>query len=681
MRNKNRAASSAANHVTARSATNRADTASVTANRTATTGSTNHDASSSTATHGSATTKQFSWKQDTWVKPYLKHYKKALFLALFLGVLTIGFASALMFTAGWLIGGSAEMPYSILLLGTPLLCVRIFGVGKPILQYAERLTSHDWVLHMTSSLRVKLYRAFDSQGIFFHSLYRLGDALGLLAEDIGHIQNLYLRTIFPTVIAWILGIALVIGFGLYTWWMGVLVCLLLVIELLVVPLVSVSVNGARQAKHKALKATFYTEMTDNVLGITDWILSGRHKDYLEHHKTTQTALRELESAGHSFNKKRDLVLQVFFALGACVVFIWAALQFSGQTGGNANWILAFVLGYFPLIDAFAPLSAAATEARAHQDSVERLNKLPIVEDSKNEVIHETIQESEEKAENSQPAKQPPEIVLENVSFSYPGSNRLLLDNLSLRIPAKQKIAVLGKSGTGKSTLASLIRGDLTPTAGTVELRINTSPDQRTTTKEAASPTQQQAIQTCTLGDLAPQYFGVIQQRTYVFNATLRDNLLIGNPNASDDELIQTLHRVGLDTLLNRLPKGLDTIIDEAGLRFSGGERHRVALARVLLQDAPIIILDEPMVGLDPVTENQVLNSIFSVLENKTIIMVTHHLQGVSKMDRVLFIENGHLKLDGHPKQLAETSEYFQNLLALEQTNLLPLLPQEDQCAQ
>ena len=88
-----------------------------------------------------------------------------------------------------------------------------------------------------------------------------------------------------------------------------------------------------------------------------------------------------------------------------------------------------------------------------------------------------------------------------------------------------------------------------------------------------------------------------------------------------------------------------------------------------------------MVGLDPVTENQVLDSIFSVLENKTIIMVTHHLQGVSKMDRVLFIENGHLKLDGHPKQLVETSEYFQNLLALEQTNLLPLLPQEDQCAQ
>ena len=139
----------------------------------------------------------FSWKDDTWVKPYFGRYKKTLFLALFLGVITIGFASALMFTAGWLIGGSAEMPYSILLLGTPLLCVRIFGIGKPVLQYAERLTSHDWVLRMTSSLRVKLYLAFDARGIFFHSLYRLGDALGLLAEDIGQYSKPLLTHHFP----------------------------------------------------------------------------------------------------------------------------------------------------------------------------------------------------------------------------------------------------------------------------------------------------------------------------------------------------------------------------------------------------------------------------------------------------------------------------------------------------
>lgn len=632
----------------------------------------------------------FSWRDDTWVRPYLTRYKKALLLALFLGVLTIGFASALMFTAGWLIGGSAEMPYSILLLGTPLLCVRIFGVGKPVLQYAERLTSHDWVLHMTSNLRVKLYRVFDSQGIFFRSHYRLGDALGLLAEDIGHIQNLYLRTIFPTVIAWILGVCLIAFFGCMTWWMGIIVALLLIVELLLVPLVSVLINGARQARHKALKASIYRKITDNVLGITDWVLSGRRDDYLHHSEQIQHELRNLEHLGHSFDKKRDLILQAFFALGACAVLAWAALAFSGQVGGQANWVLAFALGYFPLIDAFAPLSAAATEARAHRDSIERLNQLPTVEDDEESELE---YESEDGRETNDPvvskATDPttsdntltastaagstssslvPDIVLDHVTFSYPESQRLLLNELSLCIPAKQKAAILGKSGTGKSTLASLIRGDLAPVNGSVTLV-----DRRDQTHVAP-------LETSKLGNAAPKFFGVIQQRTYVFNTTLRDNLLIGNPTATDDMLINALHRVGLDALFRRLPKGLDTIVDEAGLGFSGGERHRIALARVLLQDAPIVILDEPMVGLDPTTEHQVLESVFEVLEDKTIIMITHHLQGISHMDRVLFIQDGRLELDGHPKQLERDNPYFQKLLALDRPTYLPLHPQLDQYA-
>lgn len=667
------------------------------ANATNTTNTTSAISTTNAAKAKAAKTNTFSWKDDSWVKPYLGRYKKTLCLAIFLGVLTIGFAAALMFTAGLLIGQSAEMPYSILLLGTPLLCVRIFGIGKPLLQYAERLTSHDWVLRMTSSLRVKLYDAFESDGIFFHSLHRLGDALGLLAEDIGHIQNLYLRTIFPSVIAWILGLILVIGFGCFTWWMGLLVLGLVLIELVVIPLVSVSVNGARLAKHKSLKSALYTEVTDDVLGITDWILSGRYDDYLAHHKHTQQTLRKLECAGHSFDKKRDLVLQIFFGIGAVVVLFWAATQFGGEIGGNSNWILAFVLGYFPLIDAFAPLSAAATEARSHQDSIERLNKLPQTDKAKQPKIEEYAQgrehvkrqgdtELREPSERKQESQQNEvaeckeqaephayDLIFDKVSFAYPESKRLLINNLSLQIKTGEKIAVLGRSGAGKSTLASLMRGDLTPTAGQVliagrhaltkEDRAKSMPEN--SAHDDNTPDTIELRPTCTLGDSAAEYFGVIQQRTYLFNATLRENLLIGNAEASDELLTETLRRVGLKSLLKRLPKGLDTLVDEAGIGFSGGERHRIALARVLLQDAPIVILDEPMVGLDPVTEQQVLDAIFSTLKDKTVIMITHHLQGVSYMDRVLLLEEGNLRLDGNPEELKETSSYFRSLLALE----------------
>ena len=161
-------------------------------------------------------------------------------------------------------------------------------------------------------------------------------------------------------------------------------------------------------------------------------------------------------------------------------------------------------------------------------------------------------------------------------------------------------------------------------------------------------------------------FGVCQQATYLFNDTLRNNLLIAKPQATDEELERALERVGLKRLLARLPKGLDTLLDEAGLRFSGGERHRVALARILLQDAPIVILDEPTVSLDPRTEHEVLDTMFEVLEGKTVILITHHLQGVSDMDRVLFLENGRIALDGAPEELERSNQHYRALLELEQ---------------
>lgn len=224
--------------------------------------------------------RSFSWKDDRWVLPFLARYKKTLLLALTLGVATILFAVGLMFTSGYLIAGSAEMPYSVLLLSTPLLFVRLFGVGKPVLQYFERLTSHDWVLRITSILRKKLYLSFNENGIFFSSAYRLGDALGLVAEDIGHIQNLYLRTVLPAVIAWTSGLALTIVLGCYTWWIGIAFGAVILIELVVVPAVSVSINGIRQERAKQLTRELYAQTTDSLLGIYDWKLSGRRDEYL-----------------------------------------------------------------------------------------------------------------------------------------------------------------------------------------------------------------------------------------------------------------------------------------------------------------------------------------------------------------------------------------------------------------
>lgn len=614
-----------------------------------------------TSVPASAPTSAFAWfiKHDSWVKPYFAYYKKTLFLALLLGTLSIGFAAALMFTAGWLIAGSAEMPYSILLLNLPLLFVRIFGVGKPVIRYAERLTSHNWVFKMTSHLRKRLFEALNTNGVFFKSTHRLGDALGLLAEDIGHIQNLYLRTIFPTVIAWIIGLGLVIGLGCFTWWIALVFLLLVVIEMGVVPYVSALINGARQQQRKHLTTQLYADLTDNIIGISDWISSGREHDFMNRTQDVLDDMRHIERKAHRFDRNRDLILQFVFALGSVAIFAWAAWYFSGSVGGSSNWILAFVLGYFPLIDAVTPLPQAATEASAHFDAIKRMNNIGTTDSKTAESkTHASKSDSKKstgkKTTNSKPSEsktpvstiteiEPPyTIKLDNVSFCYGATP--LIENLSLEIPQGQHLVLLGKSGTGKSTLASLIRGDLVPQHGSVTLG---------------------GLDTRLLKDEAPRWFGVIQQQTYLFNTTLRENLLLGKPEASDQQLIDILDSVGLSALLKRLDHGLDTMVDEAGKQFSGGERHRIALARVLLQDCPIIILDEPTVDLDPKTEKEVLETIFTTLRDKTIIMITHHLMGADYADRILFIQKGSILMDGAPEHLKETNRYYQKLWAFD----------------
>lgn len=572
-----------------------------------------------------------SLKTDTWVKPFLTKYKNVLALALFLGFLTFFCGGALMFNSGFLISRSASIPENILLVYIPIVLTRAFGIGRPVFRYLERLTSHSWVLRMTSNLRLKLYNVVEKDAIFFKQAHRTGDILGLLAEDINHIQNLYLRTIFPTVIAWILYIFLIIGLGYFSVWIALVMLLLLGIVVFVLPLWSVVINGARQEKQKQMKNHLYTTLTDNVLGVSDWVFSQRGTEYVEAHKVLETELRQVDEKIKAFDRRRDFLLQGIFGVIAVALLVWASGRFPGVYGGLANWIAAFVLCVFPLIDAFAPLPAAAQETNVYKDSIDRFNALP----------EEQMGESETVVGKPDG---PIELTVSDLHFHYP-SGKEVLHGFDLTIGAHQKLAILGRSGSGKSTFASLLRGDLVPTKGTI--LINGQP-------------------VADFGDSISDVIGVINQSPYLFHTTILNNLRIGNEAASEAEVWQVLAQVGLKEMVSALPEGLATMVDEAGLRFSGGERHRLALARILLKDTPIILLDEPTVGLDPITEQSVLETFFNVLNDKTIIWITHHLQGISMMDRVIFIEDGQLAMSGTPAQLAAENAHFQQLLAIDQ---------------
>lgn len=569
-------------------------------------------------------------KKDQWVKPFLKKYKGLLCLALLLGFLTFFSAGALMFNSGYLISRAASLPENILMIYVPIVLTRAFGISRPVFRYIERLVSHNWVLKMTSDLRLKLYLVLEKDAIFFKSTYQTGDILGLLSEDINHLQNLYLRTIFPTVIAWLLYLFIVIGLGLFSWWFGLCMLLLLGVVVFLLPLVSVLVNGARQEKQKVTKNELYKTLTDNILGVSDWVFSQRGTAFVESYEQEEAKLRVIDRKMKRFDRKRDFTLQVFFGVITIAILAWTSVRFAGNHGGAANWIAAFTLTVFPLIDAFAPLPAAAEETAIYKDSIKRLNELP------------------DPAKANVPASvlkpKTMELAITDVSFRYSKNTKKVLDSLTLVIPEKQKLAILGRSGSGKSTLASLIRGDLVPDSGTVLLG---------------------GLPTADFDDQITRYIGVIHQKPYLFRTTILNNVRIGREEASEDEVWDVLAKVGLKEMIMELPEQLETMVDEAGLRFSGGERHRLALARILLQDTPIVLLDEPTTGLDPITEQQLLNTFFDTLKDKTIIWITHHLQGVQLMDRVIFIEDGRVEMSGTPQNLLKENAHYQYLYAMD----------------
>lgn len=571
------------------------------------------------------------WKHDTWVKSYLKQYKFLLATVLFLGVLTTFCGGALMFTSGYTIDKSATRPYNILMIYPAILLTRAFGIGRPTFKYIERLLSHNWVLRVTSNLRTRLYQTVEQDATFFSEKYQSGNILGLLSEDIDHLQNLYLRTVFPTVVGILLVVIITLGIGYFDWWFGLFILLLLLIEVLWAPLLSTSIEAARRERQKMLKDQLYTELTDNILGANDWILSGRKADF---QKTTQTTINQLNASkliSKKFGWQRDFYLQLVLGVIFLVLIVFTNLHFT-STQAQANYVAAFVLTIAPVGETIIPISQGFEEYPMYRDSVKQLNQL-----------------------QPSPQKLPPQqqlapadfqtLTIQNLQFEYDATTLVLVRNFNQTIQRGEKLALIGPSGSGKTTLLQLINGDLAPQKGAVLVN---------------------QINVRALQNNRQQLFAFLNQQPFLFNTSILNNVRLGNENKSDQQVRAAIAAVKMQDLVESLPQDYDTSVQEAGTRFSVGEQQRLSLARILLQDAPIVLLDEPTVGLDPITEHDLLQTIFTVLQDKTIIWVTHHLQGINHVDKVIFWNQGQIEMAGNPQHLYQTNAHFQELYRMDQ---------------
>ena len=572
------------------------------------------------------------FKNDTWIKPYLARYKKLLVLVFFLGVLTFFCAIGLMFVAGYLISRSATHPYNILVVYVPVLLTRAFGIGRPLFKYLERINSHNWVLKVTSLLRKRLYTTLETSAMFLTSKFQTGDLLSILAEDIDHLENLYLRTIFPTVVAYITGIIVILCLGVISWLYAIFMLISFAIILLFIPLASVAMRGAAKEYERSLVHESYSELTDATFGIDDWMISGRKNGFLKRVTKNDSKLDASNFRTRKYEWNRDLLVKVMFAIILIGTLIWSNWFFNSSQA-LANYAAAFVLGVFPLMDTFIPVSQAMEEWPMYKDSVLRLNKLS------NDEIKPNPDQS---AANPDTFK---EIKMNDVTFNYPGELVSLIKNVSLEVKRGQKLAIIGPSGVGKTTLLQLLLGSLIPTKGSVTI---------------------DGINVTRLQNNQAKWFSVLDQHPFLFNTSVLNNVRIGNENASNEDVKQAIKDVGLEDYIKSLPDGYNTNVRESGVRFSGGQRQRLALARILLQNNPIVLLDEPTVGLDPITENDLIKTLDRVLKGKTVIWVTHHLQGLSNMNQVIFLENGSIKMEGTPSELYKNNPRYRKLYAMDQ---------------
>ncbi|MGQ3479968.1 thiol reductant ABC exporter subunit CydC [Paenibacillus sp. TY11] len=592
-----------------------------------------------------------------WFVTYLRQYFWAFLAAALLGALAIGCAGALLFTSGHLITRSALKPENILMVYVPIVLVRTFGFSKAVIQYLERLVGHDAALRLVSRMRVRLYRAVEPQALMIRSKFRTGDLLGLLAEDIEQLQNIYLKLVLPALSALLI---YAVGISALGWMDGTFALLMALYGgflLFIAPAISLWTSLAKRRAFKQERSKAYQELTDALFGMSDLVLSGRTGHFLstftQRHKkaaVVENSLRRAEWRSH-------WIAQCVVGGGIVIMTVWAG-GLVAQDRIEATWLASFALVAFPLLDAFVRAGEAVVHAPEYQDSLRRLkdsekdthtpasSSLAVTVDAGQPAAGGPADTIEEQAA-TQGFGHGGDLLLNSVSYRYAATQEWSVRDISLHVPQGGKVALLGRSGAGKSTLLNLIQGALQPDEGSVTV--------------AGIPVY--------TGGAYSSLFAVLNQQPYLFDTTVANNIRLGRPDATLEEVRAVTEQVGLGTLIDSLPEGYDTRMQETGLRFSGGERQRIALARILLQNHPIVLLDEPTVGLDPLTEHELMQTMFRVLEGKTLIWITHHLTGMEHMDEVIFMEQGTISMRGSHEQLWQEQPRYRNLYELDHPSL------------
>ncbi|HET7270364.1 MAG TPA: thiol reductant ABC exporter subunit CydC [Rubrobacter sp.] len=559
---------------------------------------------------------------------FLRPHLPQVSLAVLLGVATVVSNVGLLATAAYVISAAALVSFLGALV-IPIYLVRLFGVSRAGARYAERMVSHNLTFRLLVDFRTWFYTRLEPLAPARLLRHRTGDLLSRIVLDVEELQNVYLRIVAPAAIAAIT--SLLTFFLLCTFGPALAFAALgfLIATGIGVPILVSRLARGLGRKHLELRGELNARIVDGIQGAQDLLAFGREEDQDRDIAALDRKLGRLQGRMAFITGLHDALGDLMMNLAMLAVLVLAIpLVAAGEVRGVYLAFLALVvLGSF---EAVQPLGTAFQFLGRSVAAGERLFEIV---DAEPEVRNAT-----------EPLHIPEDhkLVFERVSFRYEPGGPPVLEDISFTMEPGKRVAMVGPSGAGKSTVAGLILRFWDPTSGRI---IVGSHDVRGYAQD----------------DLRA-LIGVVSQDTHIFNETLRANLLLARPQATDAELHSVVEQARLSSLVERLPNGLDSPLGEQGLKLSGGERQRLSIARTLLKDAPLLVLDEPTANLDPVTERELLDAVYDLMRDRATLVITHRLVRMEEMDEILVLDAGRIVERGAHEELENRHGTYRRML-------------------
>jgi thiol reductant ABC exporter CydC subunit len=523
-------------------------------------------------------------------------------VSVLLGALAVAFGVGLMTTAGYLISRAAEHP-PILSLTVAIVAVRFFALSRPLARYLERLASHDLALRALGGIRARVYERIEPLAPARLEGYRRGDLLSRMVADVDTLQGLYLRGLAPPLVALVVGAACVAVTAALLPVAGAILAAGLVLGGVAVPALAAALARAAGRRQAAARGELTARLVELLRGASELVAYGREDESL-------AGIREADGELRRLARRDALVAGLADALailvsGLTVVGVLAAAVAAHDVGSLDRVLVATVaLLALSSFEAVVPLPAAARELSATFAAGRRVLELM----DREPAVHDPAP--------ALPAPSGPvTVALEGVTARYSDAGPPALAGVDLHLEPGARVALVGPSGAGKTTVANLLLRFLDAERGRVTVDGSDVRDYR-----------QEDVR---------RLFALAGQEAHLFDSTIRENLRLARPTASDAELEEALRRARIDEWVASLPEGLDTLVGEEGEQLSGGQRQRLVLARALLADASVLVLDEPTAHLDPPTARTLMDDVLSAAGDRAVLLITHRPEGLDLVDEVV----------------------------------------------